>query len=125
MLSKFTRTKLITVNGKKRRAHRVLIERALGRALTIDEEVHHKNRNPLDNRLSNLEVMSKSEHQRLHGNEKQKYPDKKSCVVCGAEFTVNPKKRKRNKCCSVLCARSFIVEANKRRSRKLALNLSA
>ena len=46
--------------------HRLVIENSLGRLLTPDEVVHHINSNKLDNRLSNLIVLSNSDHQKLH-----------------------------------------------------------
>lgn len=106
-LSKNTRARLIWRDGKKVRAHRWIMEQALGRKLRQDEHVHHKNGNPLDNRIENLEVLDPKQHMRLH---KQQYPDEKSCVRCGAKFIVNPRKRKRNKTCSKSCAQSLRVE---------------
>jgi len=44
----------------------MVMEAALGRQLARDEHVHHKNGNKLDNRLENLQVLSASEHSRLH-----------------------------------------------------------
>lgn len=46
--------------------HRIVMERVLGRPLRHDEHVHHKNGNGLDNRPENLQVLSASEHTRLH-----------------------------------------------------------
>lgn len=57
---------LIHVEGKKVREHRYLMEQSLGRKLLATELVHHKNGNKLDNRLENLEIMSRSQHICLH-----------------------------------------------------------
>jgi hypothetical protein len=109
-LSLHTRTRLINRNGKKVRASRWLMEQELGRKLLPTEHVHHINGNPLDNKVANLRLMSANAHLRHH---KQVYPDLKICVVCGCEFTVNPRKRKRNKCCSDKCAMTLRIAGRK------------
>ena len=42
------------------------IEKTLGRKLTVDEVVHHKDRNPSNDDLRNLEVLTRHEHNVLH-----------------------------------------------------------
>ena len=54
---------------KKRKCHfvhRTLGEKIIGRKLKSNEVVHHKNRDSLDNRRSNLQVMTVSEHMKEH-----------------------------------------------------------
>lgn len=61
-----TKYKAIKVNGVKYDEHRYIMEQHLGRKLKRDEVVHHKDGNKRNNDLSNLEVMSLSEHAREH-----------------------------------------------------------
>jgi uncharacterized protein YjhX (UPF0386 family) len=52
--------------------HRLVMERHLGRRLTRREAVHHRDGNPANNDLANLELMSVGEHVALHNRSKPK-----------------------------------------------------
>lgn len=49
--------------------HRLIMERKLDRPLVEVEIVHHINRDRTDNRIENLELMSRSEHAKEHSKE--------------------------------------------------------
>ena len=51
--------------------HKVLMEREIGRYLNPDEVVHHINHIRDDNRIENLKLMTKHEHQSMHMKERQ------------------------------------------------------
>lgn len=50
--------------------HILVMEEAIGRYITREEVVHHKNHKRNDNRLDNLELMTFQEHARLHLKER-------------------------------------------------------
>lgn len=59
--------RMISIGKKKRQfEHRMKMEKKLGRTLLKNEIVHHKNGDKLDNRLSNLKIMTQSEHIKEH-----------------------------------------------------------
>lgn len=46
--------------------HRHIMEQLVSRKLARQEDVHHRNGNKRDNRPENLQLLSKSEHRKLH-----------------------------------------------------------
>ena len=47
--------------------HRYVMEQALSRKLGLHEIVHHRNGDRADNRLENLQLMTRKEHNEHHG----------------------------------------------------------
>lgn len=64
--------------------HRALVENHLGRYLTREEVVHHKDGNKKNNSIDNLQVMSAKSHGLLH-KKPRKYV-KLLCPGCGVIF---------------------------------------
>lgn len=58
--------------NKGRSHHRVVMEQYIGRKLRRDEHVHHKDGNRSNNDISNLELMTASQHMSHHAQENQK-----------------------------------------------------
>lgn len=90
--------------------HRLVMERALGRYLTTEEQVHHRNHVPGDNRIENLMLMAnRREHQVLHG-----YYEPAACGTCGKPVMRSRAHRRRwsRAFCSRVCAASAASAAN-------------
>lgn len=58
--------------NKFRGVHVVVMENNIGRRLRKNEVVHHIDHNKLNNNISNLQLMTNSEHASLHGRENHK-----------------------------------------------------
>ena len=66
--------------------HRVVMENHLGRLLTKNEIVHHKDGNKFNNDISNLELMTNEEHSRMHNPKVGETMTTLTCAYCGKEF---------------------------------------
>src|SRR5688572_7077473 len=56
----------LTVNGKTVKEHRVVMEQHLGRILSPEEIVHHRDEVRTNNTISNLEITTHVEHAKHH-----------------------------------------------------------
>jgi len=54
------------VKGKRIDEHRLIMEAHLGRKLSFNEVVHHKDGDKKNNKIENLELMSRAEHSKYH-----------------------------------------------------------
>lgn len=59
------------------REHRLVMEKLLGRYLEPWEEIDHKDENKLNNDISNLRILTKSEHTKHHMNSPNSWFNKK------------------------------------------------
>jgi hypothetical protein len=99
--------------------HRLVVEAAIQRQLTPDEEIHHLNGDKLDNRRENLLLVSPSEHQGYHADHIQRMRRrvKVTCEWCGTDFERRPKVARVQRYCSRSC-RSRAIQADLARRRQ-------
>jgi hypothetical protein len=90
----------VTVEGRHTTMleHRWIMQQHLGRALTRQEVVHHINHDKLDNRLANLQLMAKADHDNHHDNlaegrgqggswnKGMKLYGEVACAICGVKI---------------------------------------
>lgn len=71
-----------TINGEYQLIHRAVMEKQLGRKLSDDEVVHHINGNKDDYTPENLQLLTRSEHSKMHIAGTAKY-ETVTCAYCG------------------------------------------
>lgn len=91
--------------GRRWLLHLLVMENELGRRLEEGEEVHHKDGNPLNYAIENLELTaSRAEHAAKH----RKDAPIKTCPTCKqpfeAEWVEHSGKYSRNRYCSAKCS---------------------
>lgn len=74
---------VVSISNHPVLAHRMIMEQHLGRSLSSDEVIHHKDGNRLNNDIRNLQLTTQSEHMRIHRSLIGWAKNHKHCAACG------------------------------------------
>jgi hypothetical protein len=84
--------------------HIIVMEDHIGRSLSKCEVVHHKDGNKQNNSIGNLELMTRSEHMKLHQKKRGRIgPSESKCDNCGSVIMVNGYSSSEFNYCSKRC----------------------
>ena len=121
------RQHVVLYNGHKRQTvsyPKWLMEQQLGRELREDETVDHKNRDFTDNRLENLQILSRTDHAALDTRRVRKI--EVTCVYCGnkalkspSKLDGNAKQGKAGPFCGKKCAGTYSASVHHERQERL------
>lgn len=124
------RVVLVSIDDRKTVSYpKYLIEKELGRYLNSKETVHHKDSDPLNNKIENLEILERSVH--ASQDVKRVKDQKFRCPECGVDFFLKGKKlndavQNRNKgkagpFCGRSCAGRYATSLQYKKSKPLEI----
>ena len=85
--------------GTVQYVHRFVMEQYIGRKLSNKEIVHHKNGNKADNRIKNLEIVTRAEHAHIHNKGRKNTWGHKTSKTLKGHFMSEKTKKKISKTC--------------------------
>lgn len=101
------------------REHRYVMAQHLGRELLKNEVVHHIDGNKQNNSITNLQVLKRSAHSRMHQDSKHRCMVELECAYCKTMFkrekrNVDSKifKGQHNFYCNKLCMKKAFTKAS-------------
>ena len=104
--------------GRYAYEHHIVWWRHQGAVPGPDEVIHHRNGNKHDNRIENLELLTRERHAHHHGAETRRLESIK-CGYCGKQFELRQNhaksRRKQTQSGALYCSRSCGAKAQRAR----------